>query len=235
MHKDAQPDVIVHMFRHPFSRTNATQRISSPATPLHPVGSQQVEYMVAMAIQEGATAIVTSTADRTWEPAIHLAKSHHGKNLTIIRSPLYDEWEKPALLHGKKRSDPELQGYLQNRIRNFGPDYAPCYEGEETYEQSVHIVEEGLRFFLHLGQTHKVIAHFGHRHRTLMLKTRALWGSLHPELFKKYYFNSGFDNGAMFRIWYGQKFAPEKGIAPEWDWCTDEGGNTHIPQHLRTS
>ncbi|MDB5189395.1 MAG: hypothetical protein JWL82_352 [Parcubacteria group bacterium] len=236
MHRDADPDVTVLCFRHPHTVANAQQTISNKATQVHPIGEAQIEHMIATALAEGATHFVTSMADRTWGPAFLAVLSELGRSgVSLSSSPLFNEWEKPVALHGRGRDEPHLREYLQKRIRNFGPDYVPVYEGEETYKDSVNIVKEALLYFSKLGETHKVIAHFGHRNRTMMLKTRAVWGSLHPDLFKKYYYNSGFDNGAMFRIWYGLKFAPETGLAPEWDWCTDEGGNTHIPPPLRTS
>lgn len=230
MHSNANPDVEVFCVRHPESVANAQGTNMGSVTALTDKGREQAEHIFARLMAHKVDLIVASTASRTFG-AVYLLSQQHG--IECIGTDRFIEWRRPACTIGEKSVGPDMREILDRRIRLFGPGYVP-HDGEETWEETVQLIENGLYFLRTLARDlgRRRIGLVTHCLRMQQIYCRILLGTcdpfLLPQLFRAMHARTGIANGGFMHFWYGNEYRTNIR-----NWNIEVADISHLPEHLR--
>lgn len=230
MHSNANPEVEVFCARHPESVANAGGINLGNTAELTEKGQQQAVHIFERLAALNVEIIVASTASRTFGAVHKLARAN---GMECIGTDRFLEWRRPACTIGTRSSDPEMRETLDRRINEFGPGYVP-HDGEETWEETVQLIENGLYFLRTLARDlgKRRIGLVGHCLRMQQIYCRILIGRCDPHLlpllFRAMHARTGVPNGGIMHFWYGNEFRTNVR-----NWNVEIADATYLPEVLR--
>lgn len=237
----AYPDVVCHLVRHTQSKDNVDGIKRGQKTPLSEKGRVQEMPAVTQRVQTmNVDCVLSSEADRAFLQLMDVVgtKKVHAK----MNVPVFNEFRHPTWIINKERTA-KVEAASHRRIAEFGPGYVPD-EGEESFEETVGIIWDGLNYIRAKAREHRILTRVrgtkqfvvfshGNRIRQIQSMIRAQ-GDLEKFawLFRSEWEIGGYDNGAFSCIWYGNRFRTDQRSDRCWN---IEGGDTsHLLLHDRS-